>query len=225
MFISILCDNLRNCLNSSNSVHKVYETFIDHRLSRDENNNSNKYKCTSIEINKISQIIAFYAFNNNLGYNPKLSQLREINLKDYNFHFSRLNSIVDALVSSKLGYIIVDEANEQYFSFSHRRLHDYFSTSFIIDLLDFGFDINNINFEIMLSSYYWQETVISLLQTQRDENLKGVLNTIERLIKNEFAEIEVNFSLDYDIFYSNSKIATWLNLFEKPSTENCIVVR
>ena len=78
MFLALLCAHVKEGVPFPEHGHTVFETYVSHRLSRDENRLRERYGVTPAELRPVAEQIAFcMALDATLGLDPTRKQLRE----------------------------------------------------------------------------------------------------------------------------------------------------
>ena len=137
MFLSLLCENVRNGKKFPEHVHDVYEDFINTRLDHDENRVSERFGIAKDVIRSTCEQIAFCMTTvDGLGLGPTRSKLLATMDEQKYPPLLSFDKILDGIEYIKLGKPHRDPENGNIeFSFYHRRFQEYFATCKVRKLL------------------------------------------------------------------------------------------
>jgi hypothetical protein len=174
MFLGLLCDFFRDRGDVAfpQNSHIVFESYIQHRLTRDENRLQKRFNLTSNEVRLTAEKFAFcIAAIPSLGLNPTRERLHQATIQLELDIDSDFDSLADALEFLKLARseTMVAAGDSKPFTFAHRRFQEYFATSIVLR------EPGRITPEELLTNARWRETAIVLLQTQSAEIVQDIL--------------------------------------------------
>lgn len=179
LFLSLLCENIKDGKKFPDHIYNVFEDFIDTRLDRDANRLETRYGINKYQIRNICNEMAFcMTMDHNLGLSSPLQKIYG-SLIHNGFELSTNFDIsIDAITYTKIGYVSATKENaDTIFSFSHRRLQEYFTTCEIIK------DKNRITPYQLLTDQRWHDITATMLQTQSEDVLSNLFDQAETMIK------------------------------------------
>ena len=176
MFLSLLCDYMRdrNEIAFPEHTYSVFENYIQKRLFRDKDRIEKRFSKTIQDIRMAAEIFAFCMTNDpDIGLSPSRKRLlRAIERNNFNIG-QDFDIFADALEFLKLAHsesTLLDKEDKP-FTFAHRRFQEYFATSVVLQESDRVSDLD------LLTNLQWRETAVVILQTQKPESTKSLLNS------------------------------------------------
>ncbi|MDJ0582621.1 NACHT domain-containing protein [Crocosphaera sp.] len=178
MFLSILCENMRNGIPFPKNTHSVFEIYLQQRLNRDQERLKKRFNLEPTEIRAIAEQVAFcMTLDQNLGLSPTRDAIRQ-GMENAKFrvpgHFDKL---LDALVYLKLARS--EDATiekDKKFTFSHRRFQEYFATCVVLKETD------RVSPPELLKDGRWRETTVVIFQTQPSEKFTAILTEADNIL-------------------------------------------
>jgi hypothetical protein len=185
LFLWLLCEYLRINVQFPEHAHAVYASYVDHRLGTDSVRLAEQFALFPDELRDYAEEIAFQmAAHPGLGLAPTRRALHAALAGDPHSASVPMDTVVDALGFLRLGR---DEAtgddppagediSEQRFTFTHRRLQEYFATCAVLRAPD------RVAFRDLLTDGHWRETAITILQLQSAEAAAPLLDAARVLL-------------------------------------------
>ncbi|MET9634757.1 NACHT domain-containing protein, partial [Lentzea sp. NPDC006480] len=184
MFLGLLCEHMRIGIEFPASSHTVFEQYLTHRLRRDRDRIRARFGRDVDFIRAGAEEIAFLmASTPRMGLTPTRSVLRAMAPAMQRVAPTVLNTILDALVYSKLGRADSNADGEPTFSFVHRRFQEYFSTCVVIS------DPKRVPMAVLLENDQWRETAVTLLQVQDSDATRPLLADARGILRRHAAAV------------------------------------
>ena len=187
MFLGLLCEHVRTRKAFPENAHSVFESYIQLRLSRDTERLGARYSIDSATARLAAENVAYcMSVEKEIGLSPTREQLHDA-LARYGLELGdNYGRCLDALEYLKLarGEQSPDTDNSMQFTFSHRRLQEYFATCKVLST-----EVS-IEPELLLSDARWRETSVVLLQTQSIDALPTLIAQVEESVAGMLASIE-----------------------------------
>ncbi|HSG42058.1 MAG TPA: NACHT domain-containing protein [Anaerolineales bacterium] len=198
MFLGLLCEYMRAGNSFPQNTHSVFETYVETRLTRDEERLQRRFKLKPNEIRATAENVAFcMASDSGLGLTPTRDDITTA-MKHLGFPVSKkFISHLDALEYIKLARSETATAagDSKPFTFSHRRFQEYFATCIVLR------EQKRVAPHILLTDARWRETTVVICQTQPANLLLPLIKEARSLlakIKKEIPEL-----IDDPIKYAN----------------------
>lgn len=182
LFLWLLCDYLGRERGFPESVHEVFDSYVRNRFTADEHRTSTRFGFGSETLRAYAEEIAFcVAARPELGLEPSRGALRAAITEEGRLSAGRFDQVLDALTTLRLGREpnAGQPAAERRFTFTHRRLQEYFATCMVQRAP------GRVAIEALLSDGHWRETAIALLQTQSADSAGPLLAAAERLLEDK----------------------------------------
>lgn len=181
MFLSLLCDYVKDGNPFPENGHSVFERYIEKRLNRDTDRLERRYHLEPSQIRKTAEIVAFcMSRDGNLGLSPTRQQIKDAMSRlgfriqgNFDEHLNALEYLKIARTDSD-----ITPGDEQPFTFAHRRFQEYFATCIVLQ------DIENVSIRELITDGRWRETAVVICQTQPISILSPIFEEV-RLILNE----------------------------------------
>ena len=186
MFLGLLSEYMR--LNSSlpESIHLVFENYVNARLKRDKERLDKRFGLSAERIRSVAEYVAFcMTADVGLGLTPSRKKLYEaMSRKGFDVD-KNLYLILNALEYLKLARSETPEFSDdaRTFTFSHRRFQEYFATCVVLR------SPSLIDAHELLTNARWRETAVTLLQTQPLESLSPIISLSDELLSNSLATL------------------------------------
>jgi hypothetical protein len=180
LFLWLLCEFVRSEKEFPASTHAVFESYANHRFDSDTTRLQKMYGLSPQTLRAYTEEIAFcMAARPGLGLNPTRTELRAAFAADGRLSTRLLDRVLDALVQFKLGRgdTVAGRDAELRFTFTHRRLQEYFATCVVLRAPDRVALVN------LLTDGHWRETAITILQIQDNEIAMPLLAAAEEIIR------------------------------------------
>lgn len=179
MFLGLLCDYVRSNGSFPSSVHIAFETYTEHRLTRDMHRLQQRFGLNPDKVRKCAQDVAFcMSAEPGLGLSADRDAIR-LAMGNHGFLVSEeSDSALDALEFIKLarpGIALPGEARR--FTFAHRRFQEYFSTSVVLR------EPTRVTAQSLLSDGRWRETAVVMFQLQPTMELAPLLAEAARQLE------------------------------------------
>ncbi len=186
LFLGLVCEHVRDEHSFPENTHAVFETYIENRLTRDKQRLQRRFGFGPEEIRTTAENLAFcMAADPGLGLSP--------NRQDLNSAVSRFalgvngefDAELDALEFIKLARseTATTSIGTRPFTFSHRRLQEYFATCVVLR------EPHRVQPDQLIGNARWRETAVVTCQTQPLDALTPLLEEIRRRL------IEINNSI------------------------------
>lgn len=196
MFLSILCDYVRDGNPFPENGHSVFERYIEKRLNRDTERLKRRYDLEPQQIRKTAEIVAFCISKDAiLGLNPTRQQIKEAMhrlgfriIGNFDEHLNALEYLKIARTDTE-----VIPGDEQSFTFAHRRFQEYFATCVVLRNLE------NVSIRELITDGRWRETAVVICQTQSLSTLSPIFDEVRLIldeVKNSISGLIEN-PLDY----------------------------
>lgn len=166
MFLGLVCEYVRSDGTFPPSSHAAYDSFLEKRLTRDEDRLRKRYGVGRNEVRLVAEEIAFcMTAMEGLGLSPARAELRKALAADGRISLRLLDKVLDALEYTKLGRAADDPTGTgtQHFTFAHRRFQEYFATRVVLRAPD------RVPVRELLTNGRWRETAVTILQIQPAE--------------------------------------------------------
>ncbi|MEO6081488.1 MAG: NACHT domain-containing protein [Umezawaea sp.] len=161
LFLSLLCEHMREGNDLPANVHAVLETYVGHRLVRDADLVQGYFGTTHDEVRVVAEELAFIMAGS-LGLTVPKTKAVELVAASLQRDPVKVDQAVEALKYTKLARSNDDESTV---TFSHRRLQEYFATCVVIR------DPDRVPVRSLLTDGRWRETAVTVLQTQDPTSL------------------------------------------------------
>ncbi len=172
MFLSLLCDYLREGHPFPHNAHNVFENYVENRLTRDQERLQSRYGLSPQTLRHTAQVVSFcMAADPGLGLSPIRPTISEA-LKRLSFPVPRdLDKRLDALEYLKLARSETTNTagDPRPFTFAHRRFQEYFATCVVLQHPD------RATPHQLLTNANWRETAVVLCQTQSADQLQPLI--------------------------------------------------
>lgn len=174
LFLSLLCSYIRETGRFPDNPYLVFERFVGSRLDRDRHRVERLYEITPDGMRHVAEEIAYEMATGGLGLQPDREALRA------RVGPATARSGVDAgvgmgaLVYAKLAAEEPDPSGATRFSFSHRRMQEYFATCALLR------DPDRVTTERLLTDQNWREAAVTILQTQDRDTCAPILDALDR---------------------------------------------
>ena len=163
MFLGLLCEYMRVGNPFPQNTHSVFETYVETRLTRDEERLQRRFKLKPKEIRATAENVAFcMASDPGLGLTPTRDNIATA-MKHLGFTVpKKFVSHLDALEYIKLARSETATAagDSKPFTFSHRRFQEYFATCIVLR------EQKRVAPRLLLTDARWRETTVVICQTQ-----------------------------------------------------------
>lgn len=179
MFLGLLCEHIRAGNPFPENTHSVFETYIETRLTRDEERLWRRFELHPSEVRRAAEGLAFcMAADPGLGLSPTRQDLKNSTLRLRLAVGNRFNTLLDALEYIKLARSEKATApgESKPFTFAHRRFQEYFATCVVLR------EPNRVGPEELLTDARWRETAVVMFQTQPLRVLSPILDEARRLL-------------------------------------------
>lgn len=180
LFLSLLCEHIKNGYPFPKDAHSIFETYISNRIKHDKDRIIHKFQVEETEIKTATENIAYcMTIDRSLGLSAPHASLK----KSYSRYFPKsqidLDPILDALVYMKLARedISLHLSEDQNFTFAHRRFQEYFTTCFVIH------NPERVSPKLLLTDAQWRETTVTLCQTQPLNQLQSLVKHMTKSLK------------------------------------------
>lgn len=179
MFLGLLCDYVRTNQDFPSSVHVAFDTYTEHRLTRDMHRLLQRFGLSPDDVRECAQNVAFcMSAEPGLGLSPDRSAIRTA-MDNQRFPLpEEFESALDALEFIKLarpGTALPGESRR--FTFAHRRFQEYFSTSVVLR------EPARVSTHALLSDGRWRETAVVMFQLQPTGALAPLLADAARQLE------------------------------------------
>ncbi|MDJ0509802.1 MAG: NACHT domain-containing protein [Crocosphaera sp.] len=181
MFLGILCENMRDGGAFPENGHTVFESYLDKRLTRDQERLKKRFNLEPNEVRAIAEQVAFcMTLDKNLGLSPTREAIGEgMTDPDVGFrvpgHFDKLLNALEYLkLARSEEETIAGESHK--FTFSHRRFQEYFATCIVLR------DLERISPKQLLKDGRWRETTVVIFQTQPSETFMPILTEANKML-------------------------------------------
>src|SRR5271165_481539 len=179
MFLSLICNHVKSKQPPPSNAHAAFETYVQTRLTRDEERLKQRYGFDPAHLRKIAEKVAFcMAAEVRLGLTPSRRLLRDAMKRQSFGPDGRFETALDALEYMKLARSeqLEEPCDSPVFTFAHRRFQEYFTTCLILR------EPNRVSPQQLLTDARWREAAVVLFQTQPAETLTFHLTEIQRLL-------------------------------------------
>lgn len=179
MFLGLLCEHMRTGNSFPENVHSVFESYIENRLTRDEERLQRRFKLKPAEVRAAAESFAFcMAADTGLGLSPTRERLRDATVRLGVQVGKRFDTILDALEYIKLARSETATAagESKPFTFAHRRFQEYFATCVVLR------EPERVSPRQLLTDARWRETAVAMCQTQPSEMLLPIVEEARSLL-------------------------------------------
>lgn len=178
MFLGLLCQHVANGNTFPENTPEVFETYIQSRLTQDADRIRRRFGLDPLQIRLVAEHIAFVmTADTTIGLSPTRRQIQKALEKSNLDTPTQLNDILDALIFIKLGRAEVDISasgvEHTSFTFSHRRIQEYFATNTVIK------NPGVIDWADLFSDARWRETAVVVLQTMNRKDLDKIFPVLK----------------------------------------------
>ena len=210
MFLSILCENMRDGIPFPKNTHSVFEIYLNKRLTRDQERLKKRFNLEPTEVRAIAEQVAFcMTLDQNLGLSPTRNAIRQ-GMRNAEFrvpgHFDKLLDALEYLKLTRSEEETIEE--DKKFTFSHRRFQEYFATCVVLR------DLERISPKQLLKDGRWRETTVVIFQTQPSETFTPILTEADNML----TEMVGNISelIDDPLTYVEDESPEKYNYIPKP---------
>lgn len=176
MLVSMLCAQAKDGFTAPRSAHDVYEDYIQRLFKRDARRLDERFGVPVDELRTFAEKIAFYMTAEGLGLEPTTDALISILIAHEGLVRADIENALRALAYMKLAKIS-DGEDARTFTFSHRRIQEFFSTCVLLR------DIHRVEARTLLTNAAWRESTVVLLQTSAADTLDPLLREIDALLR------------------------------------------
>lgn len=179
LFLGLLCEHVRTGHAFPENVHSVFETYVNTRLTRDQERLQRRFALTPVEIRLAAENLAFcMSADIGLGLSPSRESLaaalerRGFTLPD------RFATLLDGLEYIKLARseVATKAGESKSFTFAHRRFQEYFATCIVLRQPEL------VTPTQLLTDARWRETAVVMCQTQPVEALLPIIEEARSLL-------------------------------------------
>lgn len=186
LFLSLLCEYVRDERSMPESTHAVMETYVRSRLSRDRERIESRFAVAIDATRAFAEEMAFQMLSTpELGLSASRTRIIERVGQRLGQSADEGGAAIDALIYSKLARYSDDEVHrspeDAPVTFSHRRLQEYFATCIVIN------EPSRIGPTELLTNGRWRETAVAVLQTRRPEDTIELLTQAEEVLRERTA--------------------------------------
>lgn len=175
MFLSLLCEHMRNNADFPTGSHTVFEDYLTQRLRRDAARIRARFGVEVGLVRAGAEEVAFVmASVPRMGLTPTRADLLAAATGQERVSPRLWGTLLNALEYSKLGRSDTNLAGEPTFSFVHRRFQEYFATCVVIN------SPRRASVESLLDNDQWRETAVTLLQVQHGAATAPLLDLARR---------------------------------------------
>ncbi|HBL28075.1 MAG TPA: NTPase (NACHT family) [Acidobacteria bacterium] len=185
LFLGLICDHIKSGRPFPESGHTLFESYIDHRLSRDRERIARRFRLEVATIRKIAEQVAFcMAADAELGLSPSRERILAAMARQGFEVRSFLVNCLDALEFIKLARADGEGSGaEKLFTFSHRRFQEYFATCLVLT------SPARLSPRSLLLDGRWRETATVILQTAPSASMGPLLEAAHSFL----GSLEVDF--------------------------------
>jgi hypothetical protein len=179
LFLSLICEYVRENRSFPNGSHDVFESYVTHRLKQDEFHLVGRFGLNSDQVRAITEDLAFcMAAEPGLGLSPTRSQVVETMVRQHSSPERDVQLAMNALEYIKLARFeaTVGRDDDPTFTFSHRRFQEYFATCIVLR------QRHRVSTLDLLTDGRWRETAVTICQTQTGSGLNALLNEAHSLL-------------------------------------------
>jgi energy-coupling factor transporter ATP-binding protein EcfA2 len=188
LFLSLLCDQVKHGDTIPQDAHKVLETFLKNRFTRDESRLQMHGIASTAEVWKSAEQIGFVmAYDQGLGLNPSVNDLAASAKLQFGNDAADMVRGLSALELLRIGRMSKD-GEQKTFTFSHRRFQEFFATSVVVRFP------SRVPFHKLLTNGNWRETVVVLLQSQDVNVVAGIIEALNDELKVAINQIEATIT-------------------------------
>lgn len=175
LFLSLVCEYVRDHATTPESVHAVLESYVMSRLTRDQDRIESRFTITTDTARAVAEEMAFQMFvSPELGLTVSREVIVDRVTQRLDHEPDETRAAIDALIYSKLAKVTEGDGAV---GFAHRRLHEYFATCVVIR------DRTRISPRELLTNGRWRETAVAVMQTQPPEATTELLVETEALFR------------------------------------------
>jgi hypothetical protein len=187
LFLSLLCEYVRDQGALPASTHAVLESYVQSRLRRDQQRIEHRFAVSIDAARSVAEEMAFRMLSSpEIGLSVSRSRIVALVAGQLHLATDEVAAALDALIYTKLVRFSDDDATgtteDAAVTFSHRRIQEYFATCVTIR------DRSRISLTELLTNGRWRETVVAMLQTQQAEDSADLLAEIEHLLLARIAD-------------------------------------
>jgi hypothetical protein len=179
MFLSILCENMRDTEVFPQNAHSAFESYLEKRLTRDEERLKKRFNLGASEVRLAAERVAFcMLLDSNLGLNPTRKGISDAMARSGFRVPGNFDSLLDALEFIKLARSDSEMVAgiSKTFTFSHRRFQEYFATCIVLK------ESGRISPRKLLTDGRWRETTVVIFQTQPPEAFAPILTEAKSIL-------------------------------------------
>ncbi len=167
LFLSLLCEYVRERHALPTSTHAVMESYLGSRLARDRDRIEHRFAVTIDVTRTVAEEMAFQMLSSpEAGLSAGRLEIAGLVAAQLAHDPDEVVAAVDALIYSKLVKFSDDDApgstEDAPVTFAHRRIQEYFATCVAIRSRD------RISLAELLTNGRWRETAVAMLQTAAD---------------------------------------------------------
>lgn len=192
LFLSMVIEQALSNQEFPENTFTVFETYVTQRFEQDQERLRTRFGLEHEKVRKIAETIAFcMTADTNIGLSPYREEIKESLKRLQHETISDLDTYFDALEFIKIGRseTALGVENSKSFAFSHRRIQEYFATSFVMRAPD------QISPSRLLTDARWRETAVVLCQTQPEEELQAIIIEAGENLYQYAVEVENWFKL------------------------------
>lgn len=197
LFLWLLCDYLGRERVFPDSVHAVFDSYVNNRLTADTHRTTTQYGLGPETLRAYAEEIAFcIAARPDLGLEPTRTALRAALAAEGRLGLATFDQALDALTKLRLGRdpATDHEPEDRRFTFTHRRLQEYFATCMVLRAPDRTAPSD------LLSDGHWREVTIALLQTQPAETTAPLLAAAEEMLASKVTAPDESPESSFGVF-------------------------
>lgn len=189
MFLTLLCEYVRETSSFPEGAHMVLEKFVQTRLSSDAPRIERRFKVDVPFIRSFAEEMAFQMLESpDLGLGVDKNTIVDRVTRHLNTSPDKGAAALDALIYSKLAQFVEGGAlgvtRKATVGFSHRRFQEYFATCVVIR------DRSRVPASDLILNGRWRETTVAILQNQGTEQCREVLTAAETTLRSYYQSLE-----------------------------------
>jgi hypothetical protein len=182
LFLTLLCRYVKDEGNPPPNDLDLLNKHLDRLARRDSDFLKRRYALDSSQLMAGAMVLArAFAENQSLSLAPTQDEILNA-LKGYRLLGVDLESLLSALVYVKIGRSDVEaRAGDRRFTFAHRRYQEALFVRFMAE------NPGYIDNRELLTNLHWREYAVTLIQTQSNKIIEGILADATRLLR-EYGE-------------------------------------
>jgi hypothetical protein len=190
LLLALLCAHRKALGALPESAHEAFESFVTRRIAS-RPDLLQRHRLSAPELRTATEQIAFTMnADHAVGLAPKVGDLQESMRRRGLADMVAIESVVACLVDLHLGRASLHRAPwPRVFSFSHRRVQEYFCTCFALR------SPQQLDIDELLTNERWRETAVTLLQTADREHVGPILRAAHARLTEHDAEIQRSLRL------------------------------